>query len=906
MNKINTYTPEQELEQKLENISSSMLEMLRGVWDVNQASYILLSLIFYKRLISLIEEKRIIFLQIPNSLLQKFHIQETQLQVNPEQTLIIFEEMLLSLMEQHIALSKIFEPLLEQTKASKENENFWQVIQFVNECDFSTEQFPIAVFGQFFYNNLYQVAIRDRKSETYFITPPSINKLLVDLAQAKNNEIIYDPSIGHANTLIAFYQQNDNLKFIGEEGDPNNWAIAQMNLWANGVYETDILCQDALVDSVSDFPMADIALGHFPFGLTIDSLKLNNIKYLQGSLSNLTSPMVDGNSLFTHRILHQLNENGRAFIVFPLQTTYKDRYDKRLREFLLRRDLIESIISLPSGLLYASGTPVSVWVLRKKKTPQRVQKVLFINASNIEVQQKSKLYKSLQDEQICAIAQAYRKGMALCGSILEDNVIFVTNTEITNNQYNLNPKQYASPFIQRLRELKKTQELVTLNTIFATDMPYVWFKSNDILHKPLPIVYTHNLGASFAEYQLLIDELDIIYSPNQIIDARMLTASALLLNTEGKKLRLSYFEYTGQAILVSQEVQIFKINDKNINLEYLFLQLHDDLVLQQINLYKSDHYLDMSLSDKEFANLQIILPSKEKQDAIVKETKIKLLRAEEQKVESLRQKLNLDKQRAQSDQNKIFSSLQHELGNRLPAILTEFKNLKDYVFDKIQSQTPLSLNEPLFPIFEEEEMDDNQDTLGASMQRIELLLRHTISTLDATSSIIKADKSRLELQYTNVKTLLEEVAHLYSYERDFSIKIDVELDSNGEEIPIYTLLDPMQFTTALVNLIENAKRHGFTAEKKHLIYFKLGTSHDKQEVIIDYQNDGKPFPESFSFEDFISYGAHAGETGHSGIGGYLIYQIINNHDGTFSFRSDIDRTDPFKVQFEIALPLLQG
>lgn len=903
MNTNNLNTSTQELEQKLENISSSMLEILRGVWDVNQASYILLSLIFYKRILSLIEEKQIRFISLSNEILEDLNLQQLQSQLDPQEILDTFENLLLNLMQQHIALSKIFEPLLEQTKASRDNESFWQVIQFVNECDFSTAHFPIPVFGQFFYHNLYQVAIRDRKSDSDTITPFSINRLLVELAQAKNNEIIYDPSVGHANTLISFYQQNPTLKLIGEEVDTNNWAIAQMNLWANGIYETDILRQNALLDTVSDFPQADIAIGHFPFGMSVDSLTLNNINYLPNNFSNITSPILDGNSLFTYRILHQLNDNGRAFIIFPLQVTYKDRADKRLREFLLRRDLIESIISLPAGLLYATGTPISIWILRKRKTPQRVQKVLFINASNIEVQQKSKLYKSLQEEHIKSIAQAFRRGIVCDNSILQDNIIFVSNTEITNNQYNLNPKQYASPFIQRLRALKKTQELVSLNTIFANDTPSVWFKSDDILHKPLPIVYVQNLGASFAEYQLLIEELEVISSPNQITEARMLTTSALLINTEGKKLKLSYFEYKGQAILVSEQVQIFKVNDKNINLEYLFLQLHDDLVLQQINLYKSDHYLDMSLSEREFANLQILLPDKEKQDAIVKDIKIKLLRAEEQKVESLRQKLNLDKQRAQSDQNKIFSSLQHELGNRLPAILTEFKNLKDYVMDKIYMQTPLSLDEPLFPIFEGEELDDTHDTLGDAMHRIELLLRHTISTLDATSSIIKADKSRLELQYTNVKTLLEEVAHLYAFEKNFMVKIDVELDSNGVELPIYTHLDPMQLTTALVNLIENAKRHGFTEEMKHLIYFRLGMSDDKQEVIIDYQNDGKPFPEEFSFEDFISYGAHAGESGHSGIGGYLIYQIINNHEGTISFRTNLDRNDPFKVQFEITLPV---
>ena len=103
-------------------------------------------------------------------------------------------------------------------------------------------------------------------------------------------------------------------------------------------------------------------------------------------------------------------------------------------------------------------------------------------------------------------------------------------------------------------------------------------------------------------------------------------------------------------------------------------------------------------------------------------------------------------------------------------------------------------------------------------------------------------------------------------------------------------------------MIENAKRHGFIDHKKYLIHFKVGLSNDKKEVIIEYKNDGKPFPAAFSFEDFISYGNYAGETGHSGIGGYLIQQIMENHEGTLIYHDKVDRSDPFKVQFEIVLP----
>jgi type I restriction enzyme M protein len=109
-------------------------------------------------------------------------------------------------------------------------------------------------------------------------------------------------------------------------------------------------------------------------------------------------------------------------------------------------------------------------------------------------------------------------------------------------------------------------------------------------------------------------------------------------------------------------------------------------------------------------------------------------------------------------------------------------------------------------------------------------------------------------------------------------------------------------TTALSNLIENAKNHGFKDQKKYRVNFRVALSEDKKEIIIEYKNDGRGFPRNFSFQDFISYGQYAGDSGNTGIGGYLIHQIIENHDGSLVYKEKTERHDPFNVQFEIVLP----
>lgn len=891
---------EQELEQKLENIFSAVLEMLRGVWDVHHATHILLSLVFHKRLICLIEENRIDFLHLQPDTFARIAQLRHQVLPNPEDTLHHFRDTLSQLILQNKALSYIFQPLLDAFQKSEELDHLWQVIQIMHEFDFSTRQFSIPTFGRFFHTTLYRAAMRSGKSGNDVTTPPFINRLLAALAQPKRGEIVYDPSVGQGNTFIEFLQHTQRLQFIGQEMDFNVWAICQMNLWTNGVYNADILCQNALLETPYDFPPADIGVGHFPFGLTLDAQGVKDLSYLAIPFSIGTTPTLDGNSLFIQRLVYQLNENGRAVVVLPLQVTYKERADRRLREFMVRRDWLECVIALPAGMLYATGAPICIWIIRKKKSPERRRKVLFINASAIETQQKSRLYKTLQEDQIQAIAQAYEHGTANDGAYLSENVEWVSIDEIGNTRYNLNPKQYASPFIQRFKQLKATQQLVALNTIANSEAPYMWFDATNAPHRQLPFVTSADLATTFAEYQLLLDLLKTTDEyPN--MEGRLLVVSALLVNTENKKLRISYFEYKGTPIVVAKDILVFEVNEQAINIEYLLLQLHSLLFLEQINLYKSDHE-ETGLSEREFAHLEIVMLERTLQDKQVRETKIRLLREEENKVELMRHRLNVGKQKAQNEQYRIISSLQHELGNRLPAILTEFKNLKDFIYDKVDSGEPMRLEEPIFPMFDDEDDLVGVDTVAHILQRVEALLRNTIGTLDATGSIIKADKSHLHLEFVHVKTFLQEVASLYAQERRFAIQVEAEEDGYGNELSIGTFLDKAQMTTALVNFIENAKRHGFVEDKKYTIRFRVGLSPDGQEVVIEYQNDGRPFPPSFSFDNFISYGDYAGETGHSGIGGYLISQIIDNHDGTLAYRESIERSDPFKVQFEISLP----
>ncbi|WP_052593063.1 N-6 DNA methylase [Aureispira sp. CCB-QB1] len=892
-------TKTREHAQQLEAVFFSTLDSLRGVWDANNASSVLLSLVFFKRILALQKEHVFDFIETePEDYLWSSNFRNKVID-DPELAMRDLIITLTQFSKRNTSLKNIFAPLGLALQEENNLQLLIQVILVLEDLDFSTKAISISEFGSFFNDSLYRTALRASNTGIKRTTPKTINQLLVELANPQTNESVYDPTAGQGSSLIAFLNKEPNLHVFAQEQNIHIWALCKMNLWANGAYQAQISNGNTLVDDLQEDLKVDIAIAHFPFGQYTPTEKIKEQSYTSIPF-DVSTPHIPCNSLFIQLMLSKLNTKGRLITIMPINTLVDDKEDRKLREFLIRRDLLEAVITLPYGLLHSTGIPICILVINKNKTTLRKEQILFINGANLDVKTQSKLNRELTPKHVECIRAVFHHLDTDCTPELEACVSTIPLHQVILNDYNLDAKRYASPFIAQLRLLEAHGQLIRLKEIFRSERPALWF--DETPYQDIPYIRPQNLGKSITNY--LIDPKNI---PNtdevQQVAGQLINESILLVNRSGRKLRTSYFVFQGTPILVNEDIMTFRVDEDRLLIEYLILQLHDDLFIQQLNMYKMDYQHNM-ITEEYFEGLQINLPPLEEQATIIKETKVRLLQEEEEKVEQLRNDLNLGKQRAQNEQYKIISSLQHELGNRLPAVLTEIKNLKYFLKDKEEDQTPINFSEPMFPVFEDEDID-TVDTLATTIERIESILIHSINSLDSTGDIIKADRSKLNLERTKIKDFLEEIQQFYTQETSFRIQIEVEEDAKGREIPIYTLIDKTQLTTVFTNLIDNAKRHGFVQNnKQYTIQFRVGLSSDQQEVIILYKNDGKEFPNNFSFEDFIGYGNYAGQTGHSGIGGYLIHQIIDNHNGNIHYRKRTDRRDPFKVQFEIALPAL--
>ena len=138
-----------------------------------------------------------------------------------------------------------------------------------------------------------------------------------------------------------------------------------------------------------------------------------------------------------------------------------------IRENILKADLVEGIVAMPSQLFYTTGIPVSLWFLNRNK--KQAGKVLFVDARNMGKMVTRKLRELSEKEDIEKIAKTFED---FNNGTLENEkgyCVAVTLEDIAKQDYILTPGRYVGiaeteddgePFQEKMERL--TTELSDL------------------------------------------------------------------------------------------------------------------------------------------------------------------------------------------------------------------------------------------------------------------------------------------------------------------------------------------------------------------------------------------------------------------------------------------------------------
>lgn len=99
----------------------------------------------------------------------------------------------------------------------------------------------------------------------------------------------------------------------------------------------------------------------------------------------------------------------------------------------------------------------------------------------------------------------------------------------------------------------------------------------------------------------------------------------------------------------------------------------------------------------------------------------------------------------------------------------------------------------------------------------------------------------------------------------------------------YTMIAPLDFDRIVQNIMENARRHGFTDSScsDYKIWINLSVDEKRDMYVIDFINNGTPLPDGMTKERYGLKGERVGVTGGTGSGGYIVKSIVNHYGGDY-------------------------
>jgi type I restriction enzyme M protein len=261
------------------------------------------------------------------------------------------------------------------------------------------------------------------KSGGEFFTPQQVSELLARLASWNNPDIqkVYDPACGSGSLLLKFAKtvgkKNPNLKYYGQEINPTTYNLCRINMFLHNInYDNfDIRLEDTLLKPQHmQYAPFDAIVSNPPYSLKWEgkdnSILINDERYAP---AGVLAPKSAADLAFTMHMLWHLSEKGTAAIVEFPGVLYRGGDEKKIRQYLIKNNFVDTVIQLPANLFFGVGIATCIIVL--KKSAKTDSSVLFIDASNLfrkdgnknillqEHQDKiMELYQSRKDEQYLA------------------------------------------------------------------------------------------------------------------------------------------------------------------------------------------------------------------------------------------------------------------------------------------------------------------------------------------------------------------------------------------------------------------------------------------------------------------------------------------------------------------------
>lgn len=298
------------------------------------------------------------------------------------------------------------------------------------------------VLGQAYEYLIKQFADQTNKKAGEFYTPRTVIQLMISILDPKEGDRIYDPACGTGGMLLesihhvrAKKQDYRTLKLYGQEKNLTTSTIAQMNMFLHNIEDFSIIRGDTLRSPAfiegDELATFNCVVANPPF-----SLKSWGAKYWEKDPyhRNKYGTPSDSNGDFAwiqHMIASMNPINGRMAVVLPHGVLFRKGSEGKMREAILKDDLIDAVIGLGPNIFYGTPLAACILIIRAQKSADKRGKILFIDASHEYRAGRAQNY--LDEIHITNMYSLY-EGF----SDKENSSKIVTLKDIEANEYSLN------------------------------------------------------------------------------------------------------------------------------------------------------------------------------------------------------------------------------------------------------------------------------------------------------------------------------------------------------------------------------------------------------------------------------------------------------------------------------------
>lgn len=428
------------------------------------------------------------------------------------------------------------------------------------------------VLGDAYEYLIGQFAMESGKKAGEFYTPQQVSEVMAQIvAKMSDVKTIYDPTVGSGSLLLTVKKHLDkevqkDLSYYGQEKNTATYNLTRMNLLLHGVRPEKMTIKNG--DTLShDWPedperpnegvQFDAVVMNPPYsvkGWNKAGLKVSDPRF---EIAGALPPDSKGDFAFLLHGLFHLGQKGTMAIVLPHGVLFRGGAEGEIRERLLEKNRIDSIIGLPSNLFTNTGIPVAVMILKKSRKIDEPVMIIDASRSFIKVGKQN----VLQEKDIAKIVDTYverreEKGYSCLAK----------RKDILENQYNMNIPHYVEAIDEEIPQ--------DVDAHLLGGIPQQNIEDLKVLQSTVPDVLEQSLKEVRNGYVELLKPVEEIFK-GILSDARIV-AKSKEIESKAKSYVDKYWD-------------ILRVVDNNRNLN----QLMDDMLVEIKTILAEFNYIDV-------------------------------------------------------------------------------------------------------------------------------------------------------------------------------------------------------------------------------------------------------------------------------------------------------------------------